>query len=848
MRNILFAILILLPSAVRAQRVSLALDNVAMPEALLRLSGMTRRYTINFIYNDLEDFRITTTIKGLTITDAIRQIIGFYPISATMVGDSIINVECNQKASLRYKGRIVDASGRPVEFANISLLSPRDSTILAGGVSNASGYFVVPCEARKVIARISYVGYKNVERTSATTNLGTIHLIADHLKLKEVKVVADRIIRKGDHQMMLLTKENEQFGTNALDAVSSLPLFITSINEKDLLSYDRKTVYILINGVPSTGLELRSYSGKDIKRVDYYPTAPAQYMVLTDGPVANIIVRRRHDRQYSGYLNTSNSVTTGFGDNQAELTYSDSLNQVKVGYNMDYRNIKDIANTNQYSYSSTDAATYIGKDNTYTGEWHNISASYQRYQSKSFFNARLYGIFSDGKEGGPRLLSALSDGMTQNGMGSHQLKDRTNSTTLDVYYSYSFKPQKRLVLNVVNTFGLSYSRATETMATESPSDYNYSLLSSVDNRSYSLIANARYASKLWGGDFSVGARYAYSRLAQTYLGEKFTPHSHNGFIYLYGAWSWKVISLVPQIGLTLRKQKSIETVRTDVLPYIRLYGDWWPEGKLKGASAQLTLTLRSQSPSLSNLTGAMTRLTPWLVSTGNPNLKSYWTSTAKLVLLYFPPKTKNKVVLIVQPSYTRNRIATTIFKPNDDKRYYIQPQDIGGDFECMTYMSFSYWPFKWLEISPYLECFVSRFDTPSEKVRFHYVRYGGQMDFHFEDLSLILAYNSPTKRYDGDLLTHGSIQYSATCQYKFKNLSVGMAYNYLGQDNYTKATVGSFGYYTRSDWKPLRYMVRLTATYAFSVGRSRRHDYRRINESSGNESGLGRFNTPKSPE
>ena len=54
MKKILFLLYILLlgTTVVRAQRVSRDFRNVTMPTALQQLGGITRRYTINFIYND----------------------------------------------------------------------------------------------------------------------------------------------------------------------------------------------------------------------------------------------------------------------------------------------------------------------------------------------------------------------------------------------------------------------------------------------------------------------------------------------------------------------------------------------------------------------------------------------------------------------------------------------------------------------------------------------------------------------------------------------------------------------------------------------------------------------------
>ena len=45
------------------------------------------------------------------------------------------------------------------------------------------------------------------------------------------------------------------------------------------------------------------------------------------------------------YVNTFNSFTTGYGYNQLNLAYTDSLNQVRVNYSNDYRSIHHIETT-----------------------------------------------------------------------------------------------------------------------------------------------------------------------------------------------------------------------------------------------------------------------------------------------------------------------------------------------------------------------------------------------------------------------------------------------------------------------------------------------------------------------
>jgi len=156
---ILLACLAFLPmQTISAQRITRNFHNTSMSEALTILAKSTKDYRINFMYNELEDFTVTTNVVRRTAPDAIQQIIGFYPMKMTIDGENIF-VECMQKTPTKMMGRIVDAHRCPVDFANVSLLNVSDSTFITGGVTNENGQFVIPCEARKAIIKVSCVGF-----------------------------------------------------------------------------------------------------------------------------------------------------------------------------------------------------------------------------------------------------------------------------------------------------------------------------------------------------------------------------------------------------------------------------------------------------------------------------------------------------------------------------------------------------------------------------------------------------------------------------------------------------------------------------------------------------------------
>ena len=85
--GLLFFIFHLTFTVASAQRISHIYNNVSLSEALLQLQSEQSAYTINFLYNELEDFRITTTVSRRTVPDAIQQMIGFYPIRMTVKPD-----------------------------------------------------------------------------------------------------------------------------------------------------------------------------------------------------------------------------------------------------------------------------------------------------------------------------------------------------------------------------------------------------------------------------------------------------------------------------------------------------------------------------------------------------------------------------------------------------------------------------------------------------------------------------------------------------------------------------------------------------------------------------------------
>ncbi len=229
-------------TAAFGQRVSRSFNDVSVSEALKWLNERGGEYNISFLYNELEDFRVTTSVKNKSVPDAIQQLIGFYPIKMTVQGKEIA-VECPQKASTRYKGTVLDETGQPLPYANVTLLSPRDSTLITGGVTNESGLFVIPCDQSGVLARITYVGYRPVYRHCKTPHLGTIKMQPDQYALDGVTVKgAKQLVRPTDCGLLANVQGTvlEQFGSVS-EMLSHLPLMMSN---GEVAGHGKPEIYI----------------------------------------------------------------------------------------------------------------------------------------------------------------------------------------------------------------------------------------------------------------------------------------------------------------------------------------------------------------------------------------------------------------------------------------------------------------------------------------------------------------------------------------------------------------------------------------------------------------------------
>ena len=258
----------------QAQRITRQYQNESLSKVLEDLNTATNDKTIYFIYDELEDFTVTSQFKNLPIDEAVREVIGFYPMKVTYDHDNIF-IECTQKEDTKVIGRIVDESGKPIEFANISL---HNDGFVNGGVSNENGDFVIPCKAQRITLKVSYIGYKTITRDIGVGNIGTITLKPETYMVKGVEIKGEIPQYKPTTGGMTVDVQHSLLHDigNADDLLSMIPMVQGRDGKFEVLAKGEPEIYINNKKVRDKS-ELKQLKSVDIKSVDVITAPGAKY-------------------------------------------------------------------------------------------------------------------------------------------------------------------------------------------------------------------------------------------------------------------------------------------------------------------------------------------------------------------------------------------------------------------------------------------------------------------------------------------------------------------------------------------------------------------------------------------
>lgn len=294
-------------------------------------------------------------------------------------------------------GKVMDEQNQAIEFANIVLLSPADSSFVQGTISREDGSFHIAAATQHTyIIKVSSVGYQTICRNAQAGDAVNLILPGDAVMLGETVITA----RRPDYQIKdgsLITHiENSMLskaGTGN-DVLKHIP----GIQEKDgeFTIFGKGTPAIYINGREvRDASELDRLNSAEIRQVEVITNPGARY-----GADVKSVIRIRTIKQEGEGIGVDIRSTWGQTENS-------KLNQQ---LNLNYRhNDFDVFGTFQYAHSEYLLTRHVSQ-NVYVDTLWQQKNSMKQYMQENNYRGELgmnYQI-SDKQSAGIRYSLAAS--------------------------------------------------------------------------------------------------------------------------------------------------------------------------------------------------------------------------------------------------------------------------------------------------------------------------------------------------------------------------------------------------------------------------------------------------------
>jgi len=637
---LLFILLFCLYGTLAAQKIDTTYCDAPLSEVLRHLNRSQNRYVINFMYDELEEFRVTATIRHKSVPEALAQIVGFYPLSVTTGGKNEIYVESTHRAQPKYTGRLTDENRQPLGYANVALLSPSDSTLLASGVTNGDGRFAIPCTAEKALARISFVGYRTLFIQCTDYELGSIRMQPDTLAIRPVTVDGQMPFLRFERGKLVFDTRQTAGAAYATDLLRYTPGVV--LHGNDISLFGSAGVILCINGkeqrlpTAETLQMLKSFSASDVERIEIDQTPGASYSANGKSGVINLVLKKRENDYIGGSVGYAHTQYEEHGDEaNANVVFnrgrlSSSLNVAGTWDNTRY------LETNAFSTgSSVRDEAQIGRigNKSYTLRWQ------ADYETSERLSLGAYAFYANGNrklDVDGEYAYAVNYGQTQDHLAVDLLRtENTNTFALNANALQKLRFKGGKIDYNLDAYRMKMNdmRSSETSGMQSASmgyDFNYwnRILQSVSN--YSAKADADI------GGFRTGIQYAFTQTDRDLTHSWKSGYSGwSGFVYdeqLFSVYAEYGGSLGERLSYSLggRYEQNwtkgiVRKIQTTSAHHTR-YGHFFPALSLafKPAarhSLSWSLTSRIERPNILNMNTDTLYYDAFQYSLGNPYLK-----------------------------------------------------------------------------------------------------------------------------------------------------------------------------------------------------------------------------------
>jgi len=209
--------------------------------------------------------------------------------------------------SCELTGKVLDkTSHEPIAYANISLYSEKDSSLIAGSITDDNGMFLIDnMKTGKYQLKMSFIGYQsmvinNVLLQPGIRDIGEneLNVLSEYLSEINVKSTKPPMTYKVDRKV--IDAGSFPGADNAIDLLTNIPSVQVNLDGKITYRGDG-TFKVYINGHPEANGEekLRQLSTSQIEKIEVITNPSAKYDAEGTAGIIQVILKKSRLQGYA---------------------------------------------------------------------------------------------------------------------------------------------------------------------------------------------------------------------------------------------------------------------------------------------------------------------------------------------------------------------------------------------------------------------------------------------------------------------------------------------------------------------------------------------------------------------
>ncbi|MBK8682464.1 MAG: TonB-dependent receptor family protein [Bacteroidetes bacterium] len=580
------------------------------------------------------------------------------------------------KSQSTISGKVIDANGEAVAFANAVLYLAADSQMMKAEITDMDGIFKMSGISQgDYHLKISFVGYTTYESETfslsdnSTKSFDNIQLITDENVLDAVEITTERALIEVQPDNTIFNVEGSvnATGNTALELLRKAPGVMVDNNDNIIL-LGKSGTQIYIDGKPSPlggedlAMLLRSMQSSEIEAIEIITNPSSKYEAEGDAGIINI--RLKKDKRFGGNANINLGYNQGF--------YAKYNGTVNMNYRNKFVNLFGMYSVNTGTWRNyMDFDKYMDELNTFTNSINKHSGPYNSYKFGSDFFLNKFntlGFIVDGSFNNTKNYSTsvvnIFDASTNDPVSNLDASSESNGNQVNLHTNVNYRFDN-LDGNTWNIDG-DYGNYDNTNNAYQPNTYYDPMADTIieeniyTSQAPTLInlytANVDHERKLGPGKLGAGIKFSYVTTDNTYDyyevindEEILDVNRSNNFVYeeninaAYLNYAFAVKKFNISLGLRAEQTNSIGTltslVETADDTVTRQYLDFFPSGGVSYSINQknalrLNYSRRIQRPNYQDLNPFEFKMNELSYRKGNPFLQPQYTQSIQLTHTY----------------------------------------------------------------------------------------------------------------------------------------------------------------------------------------------------------------------